>query len=109
MSNHRVYLDDIYANEACKGSTFRAVVMMAKEARFINDQARQGYIDLTMKPTTIAMDKFKSNRIEILTKAEAEARAKARAEEESAAKESPIAQTDNSVASDEAANDAFGI
>ena len=23
MSNNRVYLDDIYASEACKGSTFK--------------------------------------------------------------------------------------
>ena len=37
MSNNRVYLDDNNASEACKGSTFRAVVMMAQEARFINE------------------------------------------------------------------------
>jgi hypothetical protein len=39
MSDQRVFLDDIYASEKCGGSIFRAVVMMAHEARFINEQA----------------------------------------------------------------------
>lgn len=102
MSNHRVYLDDIYASEACKGSTFRAVVMMAHEARFINDQARAGYLQLSMKPTTIAMDKFKDDKLILLSHAEAEARKKAKEESESAAAE-------NSFSSADAANDAFGV
>ena len=108
MSNHRVYLDDIYASEACKGSTFRAVVMMAQEARFINEQAREGYLQLTMKPTTIAMDKFKANRLTMLSREEAEAREKA---EEAEARQSKThsGQTDSAAASADAANDAFGF
>jgi DNA-directed RNA polymerase subunit K/omega len=64
----RVYLDDIYANEQCQGSVFRAVVMMAQEARFVNKQANQGYINLTKKPTTIAMYKFKEGKLSITDK-----------------------------------------
>ena len=64
----RVYLDDIYANEQCQGSVFRAVVMMAQEARFVNKQATQGYITLTKKPTTIAMYKFKEGKLSISEK-----------------------------------------
>ena len=64
MSEQKVYLDDIYASEKCDGSAFKAVVMMAQEARFINDQARQGFIELEKKPTTIAMYKFKEDRLE---------------------------------------------
>lgn len=63
MSDQRVYLDDIYASEECQGSVFRAVVMMAHEARFLNNQAGQGYIQLTKKPTTIAMYKFKEGKL----------------------------------------------
>lgn len=104
MSNHRVYLDDIYASEACQGSTFRAVVMMAQEARFINEQARAGYLNLTMKPTTIAMDKFKANRLTIISREEAEARKKA--EESELQQGKPQAEKES--ASLDAANDAFG-
>ena len=64
----RVYLDDIYANEQCQGSVFRAVVMMSQEARFVNKQATQGYITLTKKPTTIAMYKFKEGKLSISDK-----------------------------------------
>lgn len=66
--DQRVYLDDIYASEECQGSVFRAVVMMAQEARFINKQAGQGYIQLTKKPTTIAMYKFKEGKLSISDK-----------------------------------------
>ena len=61
--SQRVYLDDIYASEECQGSVFRAVVMMAHEARFINNQSKQGYIQLTQKPTTIAMNRFKEHKL----------------------------------------------
>ena len=63
MSDQRVFLDDIYASEECQGSVFRAVVMMAHEARFLNNQAGQGYIQLNKKPTTIAMYKFKEGKL----------------------------------------------
>ncbi|MCF0217065.1 MAG: hypothetical protein HUK21_11405 [Fibrobacteraceae bacterium] len=69
MSDQRVYLDDIYASKECQGSVFRAVVMMAHEARFINKQAGQGYIQLTKKPTTIAMYKFKEGKLSLNDKA----------------------------------------
>lgn len=66
--DQRVYLDDIYASEQCQGSVFRAVVMMAQEARFINKQATQGYIQLNKKPTTIAMYKFKEGKLTLTEK-----------------------------------------
>ena len=100
MSNHRVYLDDIYASEACKGTTFR-------EARFINEQARSGYLTLEMKPTTIAMDKFKDNKLTILSKEEAEARENAKVAEIQQANAKAPAQ--DSASTLDAANDAFGI
>ncbi|WP_288788026.1 hypothetical protein [uncultured Fibrobacter sp.] len=103
MSNNRVYLDDIYASEACKGSTFRAVVMMAQEARFINEQAnREGYVNLTAKPTTIAMNKFKANKLSIASAQEAE-----EAPQANSAPVSANPQDGQSMA--DSANDAFGI
>jgi len=66
MLDQKVYLDDIYASEKCDGSPFKAVVMMAKESRFINNQAHQGFIQLEEKPTTIAMNKFKQNKLSVL-------------------------------------------
>ena len=42
--------------------------MMAQEARFINKQAGQGYIQLNKKPTTIAMYKFKEGKLSISDK-----------------------------------------
>jgi len=66
--SQRVYLDDIYASEECQGSVFRAVVMMAHEARFINNQSKQGYIQLTQKPTTIAMNRFKEHKLKMVEK-----------------------------------------
>ena len=68
MSDQRVYLDDIYASKECQGSVFRAVVMMALEARFLNNQAGQGYIQLEKKPTTIAMYKFKEGKLSMTEK-----------------------------------------
>lgn len=68
MSDQRVYLDDIYASKECGGSVFRAVVMMAQEARFVNNQASQGYIHLNKKPTTIAMYKFKEGKLSMTEK-----------------------------------------
>ena len=68
MSDQRVYLDDIYASKECEGSVFRAVVMMAQEARFVNNQASQGYIHLNKKPTTIAMYKFKEGKLSMTEK-----------------------------------------
>ncbi len=98
----RVYLDDIYANEQCQGSVFRAVVMMAQEARFVNKQATQGYITLTKKPTTIAMYKFKEGKLSISDK-----KASEQVEEAIAAAE-PEMTSENAAQVSAAADDAFG-
>ena len=98
----RVYLDDIYANEQCQGSVFRAVVMMAQEARFVNKQANQGYINLTKKPTTIAMYKFKEGKLSITDK-----KAYDQSESEMAVAE-PEMTAANAAQVSGAADDAFG-
>ena len=49
MATERISLDEIYANEKCEGSVFRAVKMMSEEARFINEQANMGFIELSKK------------------------------------------------------------
>ena len=99
----RVYLDDIYANEQCQGSVFRAVVMMAQEARFVNKQATQGYITLTKKPTTIAMYKFKEGKLSISDKKSLD-----QAEEAIAVAE-PEMTSENVAQVSAAADDAFGV
>ena len=98
----RFYLDDIYANEQCQGSVFRAVVMMAQEARFVNKQANQGYINLTKKPTTIAMYKFKEGKLSITDK-----KASEQADSEIAVAE-PEMTAANAAPVSGAADDAFG-
>ena len=99
--DQRVYLDDIYASEQCQGSVFRAVVMMAQEARFVNKQANQGYITLTKKPTTIAMYKFKEGKLSISDKKPGQAEAEYVADE-------PEMTAANAGAVSAAADDAFG-
>src|SRR5574344_1385293 len=42
----------MYGNSVYGGASCLAEVMMAHEARFINEQARLGYLQLTKKPTT---------------------------------------------------------
>ncbi len=96
----RVYLDDIYANEQCQGSVFRAVVMMSQEARFVNKQATQGYITLTKKPTTIAMYKFKEGKLSISDKKASEQNAEIVNE--------PEMTSENAAQVSAAADDAFG-
>ena len=51
-----------------KMSIFQAVIITAHEARFINEQANLGFIKLTEKPTTIAIQKFKNDRLKITEK-----------------------------------------
>lgn len=99
--DQRVYLDDIYASEQCQGSVFRAVVMMAHEARFINKQATQGYIQLTKKPTTIAMYKFKEGKLTLTEKKDEN-----EVVEEVASQ--PEMTSANAAAVSAAADDAFG-
>ena len=48
-----------------KMAPFLAVVAIAHEARFINQQASLGFIELTEKPTSIAINKFKNDRLRI--------------------------------------------
>lgn len=105
MSDQRVYLDDIYSNEQCQGSVFRAVVMMAQEARFINKQAGQGFIQLTKKPTTIAMYKFKEGKLSISEKGSNEVSAEAASVVEQA--DSPVTEIMPDVSAQ--ADDAFGV
>ena len=100
--DQRVYLDDIYASEECQGSVFRAVVMMAQEARFINKQAGQGYIQLNKKPTTIAMYKFKEGKLTVSEKKAKQSEAEIEAAEEVEMTSENVAQVS------EAADNAFG-
>lgn len=56
-------------------SPFKAVIMTSQEARFINEQANLGFIKLTEKPSTIAIQKFKDSKIEVLATENPEAAA----------------------------------
>jgi len=42
---------------------YKAVVMASQEARFLNDQARLGLIDLDEKPTTAALKRLFDGQI----------------------------------------------
>ncbi|MBR3850791.1 MAG: hypothetical protein IKJ76_01925 [Fibrobacter sp.] len=106
MSDQRVYLDDIYASKECQGSVFRAVVMMAHEARFLNSQAGQGYIQLTKEPTTIAMYKFKEGKLSMIEKASNDVTEEAIAASAAAESENVA---ENAAANAEAADAAFGV
>ena len=102
MSDQRVYLDDIYASKECEGSVFRAVVMMAQEARFVNNQASQGYIHLNKKPTTIAMYKFKEGKLSMTEKASNDVTDEAIAATEAAEIATPENVAENAAAADAA-------
>ncbi len=56
-------LEKVYSKNL---STFKAVMMTAHEARFINEQANLGFIELTEKPTTIAIHKFKNDKLKLV-------------------------------------------
>ena len=58
--NQHLSLEDCYAKGV---SPFRSVIMSAQEARFINEQANLGFIKLSEKPATIAIHKFKNDRL----------------------------------------------
>ena len=106
MSDQRVYLDDIYASKECEGSVFRAVVMMAQEARFVNNQASQGYIHLNKKPTTIAMYKFKEGKLSMSEKKSNDVTEEAIAATQEAQAEAAV---ENVAANAEQADAAFGV
>ena len=107
MSDQRVYLDDIYASKECEGSVFRAVVMMAQEARFVNNQASQGYIHLNKKPTTIAMYKFKEGKLSMSEKKNNDVTEEAIVDAQEAQAE--VAAPENIAESAAAADAAFGV
>lgn len=65
--NQHLSLETCYSKDL---SPFKSVIMTAQEARFINEQANLGFIKLTDKPTTIAIQKFKDNRLEVLKEGE---------------------------------------
>lgn len=73
--SEQLSIDDIYNSKSCGGSVFKAVVMMAQEARFINEQSNMGFIKLTKKPTSIAMSKFKMEKLESFEKADKNSKA----------------------------------
>ncbi len=56
-------LETVYSKSL---SLFKAVIMTSYEARFINEQANLGFIELTEKPTTIAIHKFKNNKLKLV-------------------------------------------
>jgi DNA-directed RNA polymerase subunit K/omega len=58
--NQHLSVEDCYARGS---SPFRTVIMTAQEARFINEQANLGFIKLSEKPTTIAIHKFRNDRL----------------------------------------------
>ena len=66
--NQHLSVEDCYARGT---SPFRTVIMAAQEARFINEQANLGFIKLAEKPTTIAIQKFKDGKLEIIKESDA--------------------------------------
>ncbi len=61
--NQHLSVEDCYARGT---SPFRTVIMTAQESRFINEQANLGFIKLSEKPTTIAIQKFRNNRLAVV-------------------------------------------
>lgn len=55
--------DEVYRKNM---SPFESVVVAAQEARFINEQARLGFLDLKgVKPTTVALDRLREGKVKI--------------------------------------------
>ncbi|MDB5050132.1 MAG: hypothetical protein JWO30_3203 [Fibrobacteres bacterium] len=65
--NQHLSLETCYSKDI---SPFKSVIMSSQEARFINEQANLGFIKLAEKPTTIAIQKFKDGKLEIIKEAE---------------------------------------
>jgi DNA-directed RNA polymerase subunit K/omega len=61
--NQHLSVEDCYARGS---SPFRTVIMAAQEARFINEQSNLGFIKLSEKPTTIAIQKFRNQRLAVV-------------------------------------------
>lgn len=66
--NQHLSLETCYSKDI---SPFKSVIMSAQEARFINEQANLGFIKLDQKPTTIAIQKFKDGKLEIIKEGDA--------------------------------------
>ena len=62
-----LFLEDVYQKDI---PLFTAVMMIANESRFINAQSIDGFIELYEKPTSIAIEKFKDNSLEIIDQTE---------------------------------------
>jgi len=55
--------DEVYQKNM---SPFESVVIAAQEARFINEQARLGFLDLKgVKPTTVALDRLREGKVKV--------------------------------------------
>lgn len=65
--NQHLSLETCYSKDI---SPFKSVIMSSQEARFINEQANLGFIKLDQKPTTIAIQKFKDGKLEIIKEGE---------------------------------------
>jgi hypothetical protein len=62
--NQHLSLETCYSKDI---SPFKS----SQEARFINEQANLGFIKLAEKPTTIAIQKFKDGKLEIIKESDA--------------------------------------
>ncbi len=65
--NQHLSLETCYSKDI---SPFKSVIMSAQEARFINEQANLGFIKLSEKPTTIAIQKFKNGKLVMISEGE---------------------------------------
>ena len=55
--------DEVYQKNM---SPFESVVIAAQEARFINEQARLGFLDLKgVKPTMVALDRLREGKVKV--------------------------------------------
>ena len=55
--------DEVYQKNM---SPFESVVIAAQEARFFNEQARLGFLDLKgVKPTTVALDRLREGKVKV--------------------------------------------
>lgn len=65
--NQHLSLETCYSKDI---SPFKSVIMSSQEARFINEQANLGFIKLSEKPTTIAIQKFKDGKLVMIPDSE---------------------------------------
>ena len=63
MSQSHLFLEEIYQKQI---PVFSAIAMIAKESRFVNQQSIDGNIEIYTKPTSISIQKFKEDKIELV-------------------------------------------